>query len=143
MQTVTVKKEPEEISSTSHHEQTQHIHIQQPQTQTIAVSVAPNPSSTHTIDTSNTTASQPQHIVTHHDNSDGSTSLQIAQVQNLPTTHQLTLSNLNQVSWGGNISDFLCYAICVIYFYFMNLQQSKNHIVLKKVIFVKGNSANT
>lgn len=117
MQTVTVKKEPEEIS-TSQQEQTQQIHIQQPQTQTIAVSVAPNPSTTHTIETSNTSASQSQHIVTHHDNSDGSTSLQIAQVQNLtPATHQLTLSNLGQ--------------------------QSKNHIVLKKVIFVKGNSANT
>lgn len=99
MQTVTVKKEPEELSSTSHQEQTQQIHIQQqPQTQTIAVSVAPPHSSTHTIETSNTSTShQPQHIVTHHDNSDGSTSLQIAQVQNLPTTHQLTLSNLNQV----------------------------------------------
>lgn len=92
MQTVTVKKEPED---TSQQDQTQQIHIQQPQTQTIAVSVAQNPSSTHTIET--TSASQPQHIVTHHDNSDGSTSLQIAQVQNLPGTHQLTLSNLNQV----------------------------------------------
>lgn len=96
VQTVTVKKEPEEISSTS--QQEQQIHIQQPQTHTIAVSVAPNPSTTHTIETSNTSASQSQHIVTHHDNSDGSTSLQIAQVQNLPTTHQLTLSNLNQVN---------------------------------------------
>lgn len=91
MQTVTVKKEPEELSSTSHQEQTQQIHIQQPQTQTIAVSVAPNPSSTHTIETSSTIASQSQPY------QDGSTSLQIAQVQNLPTTHQLTLSNLNQV----------------------------------------------
>lgn len=92
MQTVTVKKEPEDTSQQDH---TQQIHIQQPQT--IAVSVAQNPSSTHTIETSSTSASQPQHIVTHHDNSDGSTSLQIAQVQNLPATHQLTLSNLNQV----------------------------------------------
>lgn len=90
-----MKKEPEDISSTSH-EQGQQIQIQQPQT--IAVSVAPN-QATHTIveTGSNTSANQPQHIVTHHDNSDGSTSLQIAQVQNLPATHQLTLSNLNQV----------------------------------------------
>lgn len=100
LQTVTVKKEPEEISSTSQQEQAQHIHIQQPQTQTIAVSVAPNQSSAHTIvETSNTSANQPQHIVTQHDNSDGSTSLQIAQVQNLPATHQLTLSNLSQVKF--------------------------------------------
>lgn len=78
MPSVTVKKEPEEISSTSQQEQTHQIHIQQPQT--IAVSVAP----THSIETSSTI---------HHDSSDGSTSLQIAQVQNLPTTHQF----LNQV----------------------------------------------
>lgn len=96
MQTVTVKKEPEDISSTSQHEQGQQIQIQQPQT--IAVTVAGN-QATHTIveTGSNSNANQPQHIVTHHDNSDGSTSLQIAQVQNLPGTHQLTLSNLNQV----------------------------------------------
>lgn len=96
MQTITVKKEPEDISSTSQHDQGQQIQIQQPQT--IAVSVAPN-QATHTIveTGSNTSANQPQHIMTHHDNSDGSTSLQIAQVQNLPGTHQLTLSNLNQV----------------------------------------------
>lgn len=96
MQTVTVKKEPEDISSTSQHEQGQQIQIQQPQT--IAVSVAGN-QATHTIveTGSNSNANQPQHIVTHHDNSDCSTSLQIAQVQNLPGTHQLTLSNLNQV----------------------------------------------
>lgn len=95
-----MKKEPEEISSTSHHEQTQQIQIQQPQTQTIAVSVAPNQSATHSIveTGSSVSGNQPQHIVTQHDNSDGSTSLQIAQVQNLPATHQLTLSNLNQVN---------------------------------------------
>lgn len=93
LQTVTVKKEPEEISSTSHHEQAQQIQIQQSQGQGISVSVAPN-QSTHTIvETSNT--NQSHHIVTQHD---GSTSLQIAQVQNLPATHQLTLSNLNQVN---------------------------------------------
>lgn len=68
MQTITVKKEPEEMQ------------IQQPQT--------------HTIETSSSGANHPQH----HDNADGSTSLQIAQVQNLPSTHQLTLSNLNQVT---------------------------------------------
>lgn len=99
LQTVTVKKEPEDISSTS--EQAQAQQIQQPQTQTIAVSVAPNQTATHTIveTASNAGANQPQHIMTQHDNSDGSTSLQIAQVQNLPTTHQLTLSNLNQVNF--------------------------------------------
>lgn len=91
-----MKKEPEEISSTSQQEQTQQIHIQQPQT--ISVSVASNQGATHSIvDASNPNANQ-QHIVTQHDNSDGSTSLQIAQVQNLPATHQLTLSNLNQVN---------------------------------------------
>lgn len=95
---MTVKKEPEEISSTSH-EQAQQIQIQQSQAQGISVSVAPNQGSTHTIvETSNANTNQPQHIVTQHDNSDGSTSLQIAQVQNLPATHQLTLSNLNQVN---------------------------------------------
>lgn len=100
IQTVTVKKEPEEISQQEH---TQQIHIQQPQTQTIAVSVAPNPSSTHTIETSSTSGSQSQHIL----NSDGSTSLQIAQVQNLPSTHQLTLSNLNQVNQKNNNIEYL------------------------------------
>lgn len=88
---MTVKKEPEELSSTSHQEQAQQIHIQQPQT--IAVSVAPNQSSSQT---SNTNTSQPQHIVTQHDSSE--VQLQMAQVQNLPATHQLTLSNLNQVN---------------------------------------------
>lgn len=55
---------------------------------------------THTLveTTNNPNGNQQQHIVTQHDNSDGSTSLQIAQMQNIPATHQLTLSNLNQVS---------------------------------------------
>lgn len=101
LQTVTVKKEPEDISSTSEQAQAQQIQMQQSQTQTIAVSVAPNQTATHTIveTASNAGGNQPQHIMTQHDNSDGSTSLQIAQVQNLPTTHQLTLSNLNQVNF--------------------------------------------
>lgn len=96
LQTVTVKKEPEDIPSTSQEQQQIQIQ-QQSQTQTIAVSVAPN-QATHTLveATNNPNASQ-QHIVTQHDNSDGSTSLQIAQMQNIPA-HQLTLSNLNQVS---------------------------------------------
>lgn len=99
MQTVTVKKEPEDIPSTSQQAQ-QQIHIQQQQQpQTIAVSVAPNQSATHTIvEAASNASNQAQHIVTQHENSDGSTSLQIAQVQNLPGTHQLTLSNLNQVN---------------------------------------------
>jgi len=115
IQTVTVKKEPEDIPSTS--QQEQQIQIQQPQT--ISVSVAQN-QATHTLveAPSNANGGQAQHIMTQHENSDGSTSLQIAQVQNIPATHQLTLSNLNQ--------------------------SNKNHIVLKKVIFVKGNNnANT
>lgn len=96
MPTLTVKKEPEELSSTSQQEQAQQIQLQS-QTQTIAVSVAPNQSATHSIVETGPNTNAPQHIVTQHDNSDGSTSLQIAQVQNLPT-HQLTLSNLNQVN---------------------------------------------
>lgn len=99
MQTVTVKKEPEDIPSTSQHEQQQIQIQQQPQTQTIAVSVAPNQTTTHTLveATNNPNGGQAQHIMTQHENSDGSTSLQIAQMQNIPATHQLTLSNLNQV----------------------------------------------
>lgn len=100
MQTVTVKKEPEDISTSEHphtHAHTQQIQIQPPHTQTIAVSVAQGVSHTMTDSGSNTNANQTQHIMAQHENSDGSTSLQIAQVQNLPTTHQLTLSNLNQV----------------------------------------------
>lgn len=77
LQTVTVKKEPEEISSTSQQEQSQ-IHIPQ----TIAVSV-PNQSSQTHVETSNTNANQ-QHIVTQD------ASLQIAQVQNLQP-HQIAL----------------------------------------------------
>lgn len=100
---VTVKKEPEDISSVPQREQGQHMQIQ-PQTQTIAVSVAPHQAATHTLlETGpNTNLNHPQHIMTQHDNSDGSTSLQIAQVQNLPATHQLTLSNLNQVYFEWN-----------------------------------------
>lgn len=96
MHTVTVKKEPEDIPSTS--QQEQQIQIQQPQTQTIAVTVAPNQATHSIVAGTNANDNQPQHIVTQHDNSDGSTSLQIQQVQGLPPgTHQLTLSNLNQV----------------------------------------------
>lgn len=106
MQSVTVKKEPEDIPSTSQHEQQQQIQIQQqPQTQTIAVSVAPNQTTTHTLveATNNPNGGQAQHIMTQHENSDGSTSLQIAQMQNIPATHQLTLSNLNQVNYLDSI----------------------------------------
>lgn len=93
--TVTVKKEPEDLPSTS-----QHLHTQQQQT--IAVAVAPNQlQQQHTlIDASSLGAAngnQPQHIVTQHENTDGTTSLSIAQVQSLQGGHQLTLSNLNQV----------------------------------------------
>lgn len=92
---VTVKKEPEELPSTS-----QHMHTQQ---QTIAVTVAPNQiQQQHTlIDAGSLSAAngnQPQHIVTQHENTDGTTSLSIAQVQPLQPGHQLTLSNLNQVN---------------------------------------------
>lgn len=97
---VTVKKEPEESPSTS-----QHLHTQQQQT--IAVTVAPNQlQQQHTlIDASSLTAAngnQPQHIVTQHENTDGTTSLSIAQVQPLSAGHQLTLSNLNQVRLKSN-----------------------------------------
>lgn len=62
--------------------------------QTIQLSVEPN--TQHTIVEATDQTGQ-QHIVTQHENTDGSTSLSIAQVQNLQS-HQLTLSNLNQVS---------------------------------------------
>lgn len=88
-----VKKEPDDIPSTSHQDHPQHQMSHQPQT--IAVSLPPN-QLTHTIvDGSTNVNSQPtQHIVTQHDPSDLPTTMQIAQVQG---THQLTLSNLNQV----------------------------------------------
>lgn len=91
-----MKKEPEDSPSTSQQ-------IQQ-HPQTISVAVAPNQTQQHTlIDASSIGASngnQPQHIVTQHENTDGTTSLSIAQVQALPTgTHQLTLSNINQVNF--------------------------------------------
>lgn len=94
--TVTVKKEPEDIPSTSHQAQQQ---VQQQQQQpTIAVSIASAQGTQHTlVDTGNGNDNQPQHIVTQQENTDGSTSLSIAQVQPLTSTHQLTLSNINQV----------------------------------------------
>lgn len=147
MQTVTVKKEPEDIPSTSQQAQ-QQIHIQQQQPQTIAVSVAPN-QATHTIVEAapNANGNQPQHIVTQHENSDGSTSLQIQQVQNLPGTHQLTLSNLNQVNFYPLLLPFfdnIFMQFCPNQYLFqLHLQPNKNHILVKKVIFVKGNNANT
>lgn len=94
-----VKKEPDDIPSTSHqeHPQLQLAH----QSQTIAVSV-PSNQLTHTIiDSSPNVSSQPtQHIVTQHDHSELPPTMQIAQVQGLGTgTHQLTLSSLNQVNF--------------------------------------------
>lgn len=100
VQTVHVKKEPEDIpcSSTS--------------SQTISLSVEPNLTShqattttTTLIDANSMDTSQQQQqqqqtthqIVTQHENTDGTTSLSIAQVQTLQG-HQLTLGNLNQVS---------------------------------------------
>lgn len=62
--------------------------------QTIQLSVEPN--TQHSI-VEATDQSGQQHIVTQHENTDGTTSLSIAQVQNLQS-HQLTLGNLNQVS---------------------------------------------
>lgn len=93
--TVTVKKEPEDIPSTSHQAQQQ---VQQQQQPTIAVSIASAQGTQHTlVDTGNGNDNQPQHIVTQQENTDGTTSLSIAQVQPLTSTHQLTLSNINQV----------------------------------------------
>lgn len=96
-----VKKELDDIPSTSHQEQPQ---LQMPhQPQTIAVSVPPN-QLTHTIvDGSPNMNSQPiHHIVTQHEPSELPTPMQIAQVQGLgPGTHQLTLSSLNQVNFNS------------------------------------------
>lgn len=78
---VTVKKEPEDTPSTSAGNSSQ----------TIQLSVEPN--NQHLVDSSDVT----QHIVTQHENTDGTTSLTIAQVQNLQG-HQLTLGSMNQVS---------------------------------------------
>lgn len=78
---VTVKKEPEETPSTSAGNSSQ----------TIQLSVEPN--NQHLVDSSDVA----QHIVTQHENTDGTTSLTIAQVQNLQG-HQLTLGSMNQVS---------------------------------------------
>lgn len=94
--TVTVKKEPEDAPSTSQQAQ-QHEQSHQP---TIAVSMAP----THHVqqhalvdpDNGNDN-NQTQHIVAQQDNTDGTTSLSIAHVQPITSTHQLTLSNINQV----------------------------------------------
>ncbi|XP_037052505.1 transcription factor GAGA [Bradysia coprophila] len=74
IRTLTVKKEPEDSPSTS----TQ---------QTIALTVTP----TSTMDSNNGNAQH--HIVTQHENTDGTTSLSIAQVQG----HQL-IGNLNQAT---------------------------------------------
>lgn len=97
---VHVKKEPEDIPSTSHQDIQPHIQIPpSSQSQTISVSVAPN-QVTHTLVDGSTTANGqlPPHILTHHDPNDLPTAVQIAQVQGLPPgTHQLTLSNLSQV----------------------------------------------
>lgn len=87
IRTVNVKKEPEDAASTSTITQ-----------QTIQLTVEPDQPGQQQhqiIDTSN--GQQPQHIVTQHENTDGTTSLSIAQVQNLQG-HQLTIGNLNQVS---------------------------------------------
>lgn len=98
--TVTVKKEPgltEDIPSTSHQAQQQ---VQQQQQPTIAVSLASAQGTQHTlVDAGHGNDNIPaQHIVTQQENTDGTTSLSIAQVQPLTSTHQLTLSNMSQVA---------------------------------------------
>lgn len=85
IRTVNVKKEPEDIPSTSSTQQTIQLTVEPDQ---------PGQQQHQIIDTSN--GQQPQHIVTQHENTDGTTSLSIAQVQNLQG-HQITLGNLNQV----------------------------------------------
>lgn len=103
MAAVHVKKEPEEIPSTSHQD---HAPIQLPQ-QTQPMSVASN-QVTHTLVDGSANAANGHttaHIVTQHDGADLASPMQIAQVQGLPTgTHQLTLSNLNQVGSIGPMS---------------------------------------
>lgn len=91
MRTVTVKKEIDDSPSTS-------------TGQTIQLSVEPNlapmqQQQQHQMVDNN---GQQQHIVTQHENTDGTTTLSIAQVQNLQG-HQLTLDNLNQVGTNNNI----------------------------------------
>lgn len=126
MRTVTVKTEPEDkMPSTSasavaqqqqqHHQQVQSVSgvnsglvggggtvvsVSGPSTtsQTIQLSVEPN--NQHATIVEATDQSGQQHIVTQHENTDGTTSLSIAQVQNLQS-HQLTIGNLNQVKIGG------------------------------------------
>lgn len=95
---VHVKKEPEEIPSTSHQDP---AHIQLPQ-HTQPMPVASN-QVTHTLVDGSTNAANGHttaHIVTRHDGADLASPMQIAQVQGLPAgTHQLTLGNLNQVGF--------------------------------------------
>lgn len=102
---VQVKKEPEDIPSTSHQDQTQ---ILSPQPQTMSLSIGPNQVTHHLMEgPTNGNGQATTHIVTQHDSTDLPASMQIAQVQGLPTgTHQLTLSNLNQVGStpGENVS---------------------------------------
>lgn len=102
VQTVQVKKEPEDIPSTSQQaqqgQQTQQTVEQQ---QTIAVSVASNQTQHTLVDTSQANDNQPQHIVTQQENTDGTTSLSIAQVP-ITSTHQL-LGNINQVTINKSI----------------------------------------
>lgn len=95
-----MKKEPEDIPSTS--QQAQQHQVQQQvqqvvdQQQTIAVSVAQNQTQHTIVDTSQANDNQPQHIVTQQENTDGTTSLSIAQVP-ITSTHPL-LGNISQVS---------------------------------------------
>lgn len=87
IQTVQIKKEPDDTASTS--------------AGTISVSIA-NADGTEQqqlIDASSLNGNDPQQtqqIVTQTENTDGTTSLSIAHVQTL-SGHQLTLGNLNQV----------------------------------------------
>lgn len=78
IRTVNVKKEPEDVPSTSAGNSSQ----------TIQLSVEPN--NQHTL----VDGSDTQHIVTQHENTDGTTSLSIAQVQTLQG-HQLSMGNMN------------------------------------------------
>ncbi|XP_055384047.1 transcription factor GAGA isoform X2 [Condylostylus longicornis] len=128
LQTVQVKKDPDQITTTSNMtpvtvtvasggQQHQHNATQQQQQQIQTQQLQQQQQPTAIIDQSGqittTSANGQQQIVTQTENTDGSTSLSIAHVQTLQG-HQLQLSNLNQ--------------------------QKNHNILVKKVFILKGNN---
>lgn len=98
VQTVHVKKEPEDVSCPSTSSQTISLTVEPNLTSQQATTTTTTLIDASSMDTSQQQQQQTTHqIVTQHENTDGTTSLSIAQVQTLQG-HQLTLGNLNQVS---------------------------------------------